>query len=62
MDKPNVWKEKESSIKSWDWLTVPGKMKKKKFGKDKIMTSKKRNKKIITKLKKKWDKYIGTTK
>lgn len=31
MDEHNVWlkkKEKESSIKSWDWLTVPGKMKK----------------------------------
>lgn len=40
-----VWKEKESSIKSWDWLTVLGKTKKK-FGKDKIMTSKKRNKKL----------------
>lgn len=32
MDKHNVWlkkKGKESSIKSWDWLTVPGKMEKK---------------------------------
>lgn len=32
MDKHNVWlkkKENESSIKSWDWLTVPGKMEKK---------------------------------
>lgn len=40
MDEHNVWlkkKEKESSIKSWDWLTVPGKMKKK-YGK--TMTSK----------------------
>lgn len=42
MDKHNVWlkkKENESSIKSWDWLTVPGKMEKK-YVKDKTMTSK----------------------
>lgn len=56
-----VWKEKKSSIKSWDWLTVLGKMKKK-IGKDQIMTSKKREQKIITKLQIKWDKYIGTQK